>query len=155
MQYVEGNLLDYPIIAHQCNCTTTYGAGLYNTVIEKYPFADIYSSGIIREPGNIVVSSNIDNTNIADKNIISNIIVISMLAQVRPGKASRDDSKKMRLKYFSECLDKMAKLNLPEIAFPYLIGCGLAGGNWLEYEKLLCDFTRHTPIVVVKLKSRT
>ncbi len=147
METVTGNLLDYPIIAHQCNCSTCSGKGLYTDIAEKYPFADIYSQDIARIPGEIVISADSKN------------IVISMLAQVRPGKPNSrfrsktryGDNAADRLKYFKSCLDVMAKLPFEEIAFPFGIGCGLAGGKWEDYEKLLREFARIKRVIIVKL----
>jgi O-acetyl-ADP-ribose deacetylase (regulator of RNase III) len=139
MEIVTGNLLDYPIIAHQCNCSTCHGKGLYTDIAEKYPFADIYSQNIARIPGDIIVSS-------------GECIVIAMLAQVHPGKARNyGDKAADRLKYFKSCLDAMAKLPFEEIAFPFGIGCGLAGGKWADYEKLLREFAKVKRVIIVSL----
>lgn len=41
------------------------------------------------------------------------------------------------MRYFRKCLDLLAKeigsRDWKKVAFPYLIGCGLAGGVWHEY----------------------
>jgi hypothetical protein len=146
MEYIESDLLNYPVIAHQCNCKTTYGAGLYNSIVAKYPYADVYSSGLTREPGNIAV-----------RTVQNSATVICMFAQVFPGKqGKRSDGKEDRLRYFSLCLGKIAKLPIPldiPIAFPYKIGCGLAGGQWRDYERLLGDFANSSgcKILIVKL----
>jgi hypothetical protein len=34
----------------------------------------------------------------------------------------------------------MKLLDTDEIAFPYGIGCGLAGGNWKRYEEMIEEF---------------
>ena len=44
----------------------------------------------------------------------------------------------------------MASLNLPSIAFPEQIGCGLAGGDWGAYERMLEEFADANPDVRVK-----
>jgi hypothetical protein len=44
-------------------------------------------------------------------------------------------------KFVATYLDQLALLrDLRSIAFPYGIGCGLAGGNWKDYSKLLEAF---------------
>lgn len=46
-------------------------------------------------------------------------------------------------------------LTYVHVAFPYGIGCGLAGGNWEEYRTVLEEFAEANPqyaIVIVKKK---
>ena len=81
-----------------------------------------------------------------------------MFAQWTPGKCGNfkktypdtyQDTSMNRQLWFKQCLDEIDKLELDEIAIPYLIGCGLAGGNWGKYEKLLN--TAKTNIVLYSL----
>lgn len=37
------------------------------------------------------------------------------------------DARKRRL---AECLERIAELGPPSVAFPHGVACGLAGGNW-------------------------
>ena len=48
----------------------------------------------------------------------------------------------------------MASLNLPSIAFPEQIGCGLAGGDWGAYERMLEEFADANPDVRVYICRR-
>lgn len=70
-----------------------------------------------------------------------------MFAQYNPGKPKpskglddiidTEDTSFNRSRWFTGCLDKIAK-ELPNVftfAFPYNIGCGLEGGNWVLYKK--------------------
>ena len=44
---------------------------------------------------------------------------------------------------FKKCLAAIAKLpGVRSVAFPYKIGCGLGGGNWVEYRAALEEFAR-------------
>lgn len=50
-----------------------------------------------------------------------------------------------REKYFATCLDTIFEYfegtnDTIKIAVPYMIGCGLAGGDWNHYKKMLEDF---------------
>ena len=47
--------------------------------------------------------------------------------------------------WFQECLDAIGKLNLKSVAFPYEIGCGLAGGKWACYDNMLQKFACENP----------
>ena len=74
--------------------------------------------------------------------------VINATAQIYPGKPNdkklldfKDDAGS-RQRYFSDCLMGIAQLkNLESIAFPYKIGCGLAGGDWEFYKQSIENFT--------------
>jgi O-acetyl-ADP-ribose deacetylase (regulator of RNase III) len=142
IEVVKGSLLDAneQYIAHQCNCVTTQGGGLYYYLTQRFPHADIYASRPINYrpkpgddwPGNIKISG--DGK---DKRL-----VISMLAQFYPGKPKTDslalDGYTARKTYFKICLSKISVLKgLESIAFPVGIGSGLAGGEWRDYQAML------------------
>ena len=62
----------------------------------------------------------------------------------------------MREGYFKRCLgligDKIE--GLESIAFPWQIGCGLAGGEWKVYEGMIKEFAESYPdvsVVIYKL----
>jgi O-acetyl-ADP-ribose deacetylase (regulator of RNase III) len=71
--------------------------------------------------------------------------IIHMMAQIGPGKPSsgarrKGDSAKDREQYFAACLHAVKEQlgpQLTSIAFPSRIGCGMAGGNWAVYERML------------------
>lgn len=76
-----------------------------------------------------------------------------------------NDSKEKRKDYFKSALDQLADLLMMdppgigrdeiynEIAFPYKIGCGLAGGNWEEYYDMLTVFSNKIdmPVKIYKI----
>lgn len=134
-------------ILEQCNCLTVSPHGLSSVLEATFPGTCPYlqrkalRGNVARRddrstPGTCEVTY-------SDKNIVH------MFAQYSPGKPGHyhqqivlkdgyvDDSGQ-RLQWFVECLESL----IPEvyegtsIAVPYRIGCGLAGGNWVEYEKL-------------------
>lgn len=131
--YIDGDLLDdnFSTIAHQLNCRTTIGKGLYSHIVKKYPHADLYSKrDRVSTPGTIYHRKN----------------VIGMIAQYNPGKPNRsNDTKNMRLEWFEECLERIGDLGLEEIAFPLGIGCGLGGGHWPDYIALIEQFAIDNP----------
>ena len=132
--YQEGDLTDSyaKYIAHQCNCVSKGYSGLARTVFEKYPWANTYGSNK-RKCGDIDIMGNG-----MDKRF-----VINMYSQYSPGKPSihSSDPYRLRLIWFQECLNKIREMdNLESIAFPYNIGCGLAGGKWEDYKKMIEDF---------------
>ena len=66
------------------------------------------------------------------------------------GKLTREETQKIREKWFVEALTKLTELDLKKesIAFPYQIGCGLAGGVWKNYRRHIEDFAKRTGVDV-------
>lgn len=120
-------------IAHQCNCISKGHKGLYSAIIKKYPHAHVYSQRDKPDiPGTIKVTGDHPK-------------VIAMFGQYKPGVHGPDDSAEQRIEWFKLCLEDIKKLELKSIAFPFGIGCGLAGGNWKEYFKMLIQFAISNP----------
>jgi len=130
---ISGDLLklglgpnDY--IVHQCNCKTTRGLGLSKDIFDKYPHANIYGDGSKRVPGEITVRHP----------------VINLLGQFYPGKPKwSNDTKEMREAWFRDALTKISKIDgIEKVYFPYGIGCGLAGGSWKIYLRMIEEWTK-------------
>ena len=52
-----------------------------------------------------------------------------------------DDTPEEREMWFKQCLDELGQCKgYKTLAFPYKIGCGLAGGNWDHYFSMILDF---------------
>lgn len=141
MKIIKGSLLEAAeqYIAHQCNCTSVGVAGLAYHIFHMYPKANV--EPINREYGKISVHGK----------------VINMYAQYNPGRAtnSKLDNPEVRQKAFMNCLREIYRLKPNSVAFPYGIGCGLAGGSWEDYLEmlLLLDFNSNIDIVVYKLET--
>ena len=53
-----------------------------------------------------------------------------------------EDTQEEREQWFKECLETLGEnKKYQNLAFPYKIGCGLAGGNWDHYLPMIEDFT--------------
>jgi len=124
-------------IAHQTNCISNSAAGLAQKVFEKYPYANTYINRVEKAvPGTIDVFGD----GIFYRNIIN------MNAQYYPGESILDteDTESNRKIWFHQCLLKISEIeNLQSIAFPYKIGCNLAGGNWDWYQRKLEKFSEY------------
>lgn len=148
LQVVEGDLTEAreKFIAHQCNCTTKSVKGLAKTIFEKFPYSNVYSNRKkhnATEPGHIIVCGDGQE----------NRYVINMMAQLTGGKPRYPETYEKRKEYFKACLDQISEISdLESIAFPYLIGCGLAGGKWDEYEAILKGFADKVKVPVVLYK---
>lgn len=141
IEIISGNLLDAKekYIAHQCNCLTQHSAGTAKDIFIKYPYADTYKSRV--EP-DVLGTIKILGNGGEDR------YVVNMFAQYYPGKPKYPDSKldgiRARQQYFYQCLLKISRIpNLESIAFPYKIGCNLAGGDWDYYYGVLNNFALH------------
>lgn len=155
IKIIEGNLLDSKeqYIAHQCNCISNGAGGVAKAIFDKYPYSNVYEHRIIPDTmGTIQVSGNG-----MDKRFI-----INMFSQYYPGyhdDGCPHDNVPAREKAFYHCLLKIAQIkDLQSIAFPYLIGCGLGGGDWNTYLGKLENFakyvkeTKNTEVVLFHLK---
>lgn len=142
LKIVNGDILDgsYQYIAHQCYAIAGRGGGgLAAAMFNAHKGANAYT-GVEHDVGSISVHKP----------------VINMFTQRYPGKPAKDtDTAEMRLGWFRKAIFTIGKQEgIKQVAFPYLIGCGLAGGYWLEYEDLLLNFAEWTDqeIIIVRLK---
>ena len=141
--FVDGDILDQNVdyIAHQTNCISAGSSGLARAIFDKYPESNLYqeraSGNYFHKPGHIYLRKTSGPT------------IINMMAQFAPGITPFNvklsdiqftETSELRMVWFLSCLDKMCLLNGSSIAFPYKIGCGLAGGNWDSYKKAIDDF---------------
>jgi O-acetyl-ADP-ribose deacetylase (regulator of RNase III) len=138
-----GNLLrsSAQFIAQQCNCRTMAAGGLAAAVFAAFPHADIYTDGTARSPGSIHIrGGGIGSGDISARG------VINMLAQDLPGRppTHKGESSQQRHLWFQQCLHAMEAVGskLHSVAFPYGIGCGLAGGDWHIYFAMIGNFAR-------------
>lgn len=146
---IHGNLLeaDDKYIAHQTNCITNRAAHLSAAVFASFHHADCYTGRATPDaPGTISVRGNGS----------SERFVINMFGQYYPGKpkypSSTLDGGKVREKYFYYCLLDIAKIkDLQSIGFPYRVGCGAAGGDWINYLSLLKRFAQYITTQNVKV----
>jgi len=134
---INGDLLecDAQYICHQCNCVTNKPKGLSQALFKKFPWADVYYNRKIRDnPGTIIIRG--DGK---DKRF-----VINLFGQFYPGPPKYgSDSKEYRELCFKKGLDEIGKIKgIESLAFPYLIGCGLGGGDWNKYREMINDFAK-------------
>ena len=165
--YFEGDLLTFgpaDVIVQQCNCVTVKAHGLSASIRNAFPYADIYGNRRARSP-NQAKQADTPGKCILCKPLKKNSYVhqpqvACLLSQFYPGRPGNywkkvytyddgkdiDDSCLNRLKWFKEALIDLAaqlKSSKPgkiNVAFPYKIGCGLAGGHWNLYEKAIKDW---------------
>ena len=149
IEIVKGDLLDSKekYIAHQCNCLTQDSAGAAKAIFDKYPYANTYARRVRLADG---TNTNVDvpGTLAVMGNGQDQRYVLNMYSQYYPGKPkypqSTLDGIPARRNYFHRCLLRVAKLpELESIAFPWRIGCNLAGGDWEWYLGTLTNFANY------------
>lgn len=164
-EIIKGNILDAKedYIAQQCNCLTTTPHGLSKAISKAYSWGDPYSTRTalrrncaIKEhrdsPGTIRILR--DPTNTSSK------AIVCMFAQWAPGRPRvfksypewDKDTYDARVQWFKSCLNEMKEIETDSIAFPWTIGCGLAGGDWTIYKALIEDFEKESGIKCVFYK---
>jgi O-acetyl-ADP-ribose deacetylase (regulator of RNase III) len=138
VRVVSGSLLDVRagVICHQANCTSRRAAGLARAIFDAYPAASRAYSVHVRTPGTIDVTP-----------VAPALAVAHLFAQIRPGRCSGDDgedSASARERWFSDALAALwcwvEREHPAVVAFPWGIGCGLAGGDWRAYHRMIDAF---------------
>ena len=143
-QIVEGSLLDAEtdFMVHQTNCMSKgEAAGIARVIFDRFPYADSYSRRsklrpplLGQMPGDIEVmpSGGVDPT------------VVNLYGQFYPGGppdvADEIDHPLNRLMFFRKGLEQLTRVvgrlavakveAVVSVAFPWRIGCGIAGGDW-------------------------
>jgi len=166
---IDGDLLDATedYICHQTNCTSNgAAAGLAHALFERFPWANCYNDREkVSEPGTIELREDS-----ASSTCGKNRKVVNMNGQYKPGGmvlncigpgksliVDQYDSPEKRIGHFRNCLIAMSR-QLPKdssYAFPWLIGCGIAGGDWGLYITMLKNFESYVrgDVTLYKLPS--
>lgn len=142
-----GDLRNEKTIAHVINAMCVKPHGLSQTLADAFPFANHYGSrqavgkrNLARDPP---VLGSIDMCTQDDQ------IVIGLVAQRdygkpnrgRDGRSTLTDTREDRLEWFEQALRRAVHAiecaKLPELALPMRVGCGLGGGYWHAYKRVI------------------
>jgi hypothetical protein len=160
----EANLLDATedFVVQQACCTACKPHGLSQVIALQWPWGNPYAKRVpMKKGGNTATEKTRDIPGTVG--ILGNgkdeRFVVCLFAQYAMGKPGiynsfgNPDSKQDRERYFKQCLEDLANLIPPNssLALPYKIGCGLAGGDWSNYEKLLGEWVSKHPTLQVVL----
>jgi hypothetical protein len=166
-----GDVRDCPVeytVGQQCNCLTTKPHGLSQSIAEKWPWADVYGKRPKGPKPNVTtVPAKLGTCSVLAAHFSARRVV-NMFAQWFPGIAADkrrypiaakyppvpaaygDDSAASRLRHFRaccKCIDDDSTIT--QVAVPKWIGCGLGGGNWTDYERVLAEMTTEVYIYVL------
>ena len=147
-EFVKGNVFDYPVICHQVNCKGVMGAGLAKQIRERYPFVYTEYKNLCSRNKDLL-----GHILISHESGLNGKMIINMFAQDGYGR----DKRYTDYTAFKNCLEVLAcNMNAYScvghyntIAFPYKIGCGLAGGDWYIVLGMIKDFSKKVKQKVV------
>ena len=137
--YKDITTVESGFIFHQVNCQNAMGRGVAKAISDKWPRVKTeyhrFCEG--KEPENLLGEGQIVL-------IDSKLAVINIFGQLNYGNAARTgevytDYEAVR-KAFSSLSLCLSFFKKPEIYFPYLFGCGLAGGDWAVMRPLITRF---------------
>ena len=165
VHHVVGDLLACPdaVICQQLNCLCVRPKGLAAAVAKAYPYADVYSRRRPLGKRNFCIGQDAatpGTISVSEPRIgQGGPIVIGLYGQLdfgRPGRSLRTpkgrDSAQLRIGWFKSALvhleQFMRQRGLDTVAFPYTIGCGLAGGSWPAYLAIIEAFAARTHFTV-------
>lgn len=147
MEIVEGNLLNSKAnhIAHCANCFHIMGAGIAKEIREVYPKA--YKADLKTKRGDKNKLGTFSRAFIPNENKWIYNLYGQYDIGCRNGPA-------LDYKAFEKCLESL-KINLEQytpdfiLGFPWLIGCGLAGGNFKIVQPMIESIFKNVPYEVI------
>ena len=136
IKIVKGNVLEAKehFIAHQTNCLGTMGAGVAKAIAKKYPHVEtayINACYKANKSSELLGKIQIIACDPNDKAKTGQCIV-NIFGQHKVGTYQRQTD-------YDALREAFAKLNAQgcDVAIPYLMGCGLGGGNWDIVSKII------------------
>lgn len=156
IKYAVGDLLECSaeVIVQQTNCVTVKPHGLSQAIAIKYPYANYYATRQSVTGQNRAIKYETPGTIkcLGPPDSQPGPVVVNLNAQISPGRHDgiwqskyginpKIDNAAQRLRFFKIALLRFSvsiKQNLwKNIAFPFQIGSGLAGGDWKQYKEAL------------------
>jgi O-acetyl-ADP-ribose deacetylase (regulator of RNase III) len=138
--YKQGDLLiaeDVQVIGHQANCQNTFGAGIAKNIKEFYPKA-FHADTMAYKDGKAVLGSfsfcHLEFSSRFKK-------IFNLYGQSLYGKGKRQTNYNALFDALegmkNHLIENDEDLPVPDVGFPYLMGCGLGGGDWRIVERLI------------------
>ena len=136
MEIVEGNLLDvqHGIIVHQVNCLGVMGRGLAAQIRARYPsvFKEYHKLCKTKVGSEDELLGTIQLVPIKDNPALRVGNLFGQCSFAGPGVHTNYDA-------VQTALEKLSFINTRKLPvyFPYLMGCGLGGGDWGVIKSIL------------------
>lgn len=132
IKYIDGDCLnmDVQMIAHQTNCMGVMGDGIAKSIVKKYPEINKEYVDLCKE-SNILGTCQICKTN-------SGMLIANLFGQDHVSDRTHRATNYIALERACFQLYTYIKEHgVKTITMPYLIGCGLGGGNWKIVDEIL------------------
>jgi O-acetyl-ADP-ribose deacetylase (regulator of RNase III) len=135
--------VDQGIICHQVNCKGVMGSGIALAIKNKWP--DVYNQYRRKflEGG----------WNVGEIQIVEvgpNLNVCNIAGQNNYGRGLQTNYEAIKTAFFTlSLINKQKETPLP-IYIPFLMGCGLAGGNWETYSKIIEEYIPDAIVCMLK-----
>jgi O-acetyl-ADP-ribose deacetylase (regulator of RNase III) len=165
ISYIFGDITNCnaEVIVQQSNCLTINAKGLAKTLADKFNInhyskrRPLYGNLAIKEDRDIPGTIRIDPVT-SSPHIKYVVSFFSQFSQGKPGVYHDNiksdhvdkngnvviDNSNQRILWFKQCLDQLGAFlvskGITSVAFPFMIGCGLAGGDWNVYHKMIIEF---------------
>jgi O-acetyl-ADP-ribose deacetylase (regulator of RNase III) len=146
MQVVTKDILtvEKGIICQQVNCQGAMGSGIAKAIRDKWPIVyESYRDYVrLHKSKGVSVLGNMDAVNVSDYDAndkcLNNKWVANLFGQEFYG---NDGKQYTSYEAFDNALSVLASFCIhkkyPDVYFPYLIGCGLGGGDWKIVSKMI------------------
>lgn len=128
---IDGDLLetDCKIIAHQVNCIGLMEHGVAKQIRDKFPGSYAIYKSVCQAAEDLMKPKELLGINLGCSLGSSRKILVHMFAQYDRGTGLRTDYDAL-----AACLQDLKSIaeknQVYEVALPYKVGCGLAGGDW-------------------------
>lgn len=149
VRFIEGDILDFEcdVICHQVNCQGVMGSGLASQIKNKYPNVFTEYKKLCKNKMNL---NPLGCCQLVEVNSDKHKYVANLFGQDyygRDGKQYTDYDALNRafqtLKQECEGLNSLHQGKMYDgyvsIAFPYMLGCGLGGGDWNIVYDMICQ----------------
>lgn len=144
---ISGDLLQAKeaAICHQVNCQNVMGSGVAKAIFTKWPEVKTeyhrFCNG--RRPRDLlgrIQVVNLSEFSAGDK------VVINIFGQLNCG---HDKICYTRYDALETAFDEINRVDeFKSLAFPYGFGCGLAGGNWQQVERLMLEHLFNVDVTI-------
>jgi O-acetyl-ADP-ribose deacetylase (regulator of RNase III) len=159
IKHYDGDVLTSTaeVIAHQTNCMGVMGAGIALQIAKKYPEVEkaykqhcagmrimrnsIYGAGIIPTTNAPFGTTFLCKTD--DGKFIANVF-----GQHSIGRGRRMTDYEALYNALDDLLRQMEQAGMKTLALPYLMSCGIAGGDWEIVSAIISSVFRDTDITI-------
>lgn len=131
------------VLIHQANCFHTMGGGIASAI--KLRFPEVYEADLTTGYGDRNKLGGYSLANTSKSGSIK--YVYNLYSQFNYGAEKRQTD----YEAFYRGMEKIRVISVPEdgkflsIGIPYMIGCGLAGGNWKIIEIMIQEIWKDYP----------